>query len=326
MRKLLLVSLAAFTGSVLAVLLLGLPLGVRAGGRATPSGNGDVNGDGTIDIADAVYTLIYLFKGGPAPVGCADSPELVARLVELEAELARKSATLEGCSAELSSLHVALAECSDGLASLQAELAAKDTKVTTCQSDLSDCSTSLRDCIQYHSLPDTGQTKCYDENDAESPCDSATCQGQDGFYATGCPAEARFVDNGDGTVTDNCTGLMWQKDTADVNGDGRLSQEWDGGDAVPWCDALAYCESLTFADHDNWRLPNVRELQSIVNYGRDDPPLDPVFGAAAFTFHWSSTSHAVDPVYAWRVSFGAGEVYGEDKVNGYYVRAVRNAP
>ena len=50
--------------------------------------------------------------------------------------------------------------------------------------------------------------------------DSATCPGQDGFYQTGCAPDHRFVDNGDGTVTDNCTGLMWQKDTADVNVDG----------------------------------------------------------------------------------------------------------
>src|SRR5213594_1013269 len=68
---------------------------------------------------------------------------------------------------------------------------------------------------QLAGVPDTGQTLCYDANGAQITCDSATCPGQDGFYRTGCPPEARFVDHEDGTVTDTCTGLTWQKDTAD---------------------------------------------------------------------------------------------------------------
>ena len=73
-------------------------------------------------------------------------------------------------------------------------------------------------------LPGTGQSKCYGfvENQGwvEMPCAEAVCSGQDGSYATGCPSEGRFTDNGNGTVTDHCTDLMWQKDTADVNGTG----------------------------------------------------------------------------------------------------------
>src|SRR5688572_19605297 len=112
-------------------------------------------------------------------------------------------------------------------------------------------------------LPDTGQNACYGSvrnvGWQEVPCDSAACQGQDAQYATGCPSENRFTDNGDGTVRDHCTGLMWQKGTADVNGDGQSNDQ----DSLPWCDALAYCENLSFAGHADWRLPNVRELQSI---------------------------------------------------------------
>lgn len=170
-------------------------------------------------------------------------------------------------------------------------------------------------------LPDTGQTKCYDASGAEISCDSATCPGQDGFYATGCSLEGRFTDNGDGTVTDHCTGLQWQKDTADTNGDGQLN----GGDFIQWCDALAYCENLSFAGHDDWRLPNVRELQSILDYGRSLPAIDPVFRARS-DVHSSSTSR-VDPADSkWYVIFERGQVGTECKELPDFVRAVRSRP
>ena len=162
-------------------------------------------------------------------------------------------------------------------------------------------------------LPDTGQTALFGD-----------CAGQVGSYATGCPTEGRFVDNADGTVTDNCTGLMWQKDTADVNGDGQTLID-DRSDVLNWCNALAYCENLSFAGHDDWRLPNVRELQSIADYGRFNPSIDPVFGAVS-TFYWSSTSGAGNPDCAWGVRFGHGDVYDGDDKDGYYVRAVRSGP
>ena len=171
-------------------------------------------------------------------------------------------------------------------------------------------------------LPDTGQTLCYDASGSVIDCASATCPGQDGFYATGCPNDAdRFVDNKDGTVSDTCTGLMWQKDTADVNGDGQSTSQ----DTIRWCEALAYCENLSFAGHDDWRLPNVLELQSIVDYGRFFPSIDPVFGALS-SFYWSSTSNAAFPDVAWGVGFFDGLVGIVGKGGDGYVRAVRSGP
>jgi hypothetical protein len=181
-------------------------------------------------------------------------------------------------------------------------------------------------------LPDTGQTACYAFVEGQGwvsvPCAEAAGAGQDGSYATGCPSDGRFVlndggtpeDRSDDTVTDNCTGLMWQRDTADVNGDGQST----GQDFLPWCEALAYAENLSFAGHDDWRLPNVRELQSIVDYGLFNPSIDPVFGAFSFAY-WSSTTHALFPGSAWIVHFDCGGVGG---VQGgvYYVRAVRSGP
>ena len=130
-------------------------------------------------------------------------------------------------------------------------------------------------------------------------------------YATGCPAEGRFVDNGNGTVSDTCTGLMWQQPTAP---------------GAAWCQALEYCENLSLAGHDDWRLPNVRELQSIVDYGRYNPSIDPVFGALGPFYYWSSTAFDISPDRAWVVNFDYGGVSYDDKGSAIYVRAVRSGP
>ena len=84
-------------------------------------------------------------------------------------------------------------------------------------------------------------TDCYDENGdliGGGCANDVNCPGQDGDYLSGCSNTPRFVDNGDGTVTDTCTNLMWQKDTANTNGDGVV----DHNDKMFWCDALTYCE------------------------------------------------------------------------------------
>jgi hypothetical protein len=256
-RSLFVLAVGAFFGSAVTLALVfsiqsGLQNAVaQGGGAAAPLGNGDVNGDGKLNIADAIYIINNQFRGGPEPVPIEYAPT---------------------------------------------------------------------------GLPATGQTRCYDGAGAEIACDSADYPGQDGFYKEGCPSEGRFVDNLDGTVTDNCTGLMWQQDTADTNGDGQISQEWVGGDRLTWEDALKYCEGLSFAGHDDWRLPNVRELQGIVDYGHGEPAIDPVLGTEA-DWYWSSTSYAISPDDAWHVSFDAGFVYDDDvKVSTGFIRAVRNAP
>ena len=114
-------------------------------------------------------------------------------------------------------------------------------------------------------------------------------------------------------MTDNCTGLMWQKDT----GNDEIS--------LNWCDALTYCENLDLAGHGDWRLPNARELQSIVNYWQLSPLIDPVFGALS-SFYWSSTSFANFPDFAWVVAFNDGSVKFGGKGVFFHVRAVRTGP
>ncbi len=108
-----------------------------------------------------------------------------------------------------------------------------------------------------------------------------------------------FADNGDDTITDTATGLMW---TRVDSGDPGLYGENDG--ALTWSDALNLAESSDFAGYDDWRLPNAKELQSIVDYTRSpdataSAAIDPVFditpvinpaGDTDWAEFWSSTS------------------------------------
>jgi len=170
-------------------------------------------------------------------------------------------------------------------------------------------------------VPATGQESCFDGPGNVIDCGSTDYPGQDGFYRAGCPTEGRYVDNGDGTVTDACTGLMWQKDTADASGDGSIGPE----DGLTWQDALNYCDGLTFAGYDDWRLPSISELLSIVDYGRFSPAIDPVFRGVP-EWYWSSTTGILDPDFAWDVYLWGGISNGGDKHNRLYVRAVRTVP
>ncbi len=109
-----------------------------------------------------------------------------------------------------------------------------------------------------------------------------------------------FVESGEGTVLDRATGLTWMREDSGVAGAG------DAGDGtMDWPSALAWCEGQTLAGADDWRLPNAKELQSIVDYTRSpdttqSAAIDPLFeatpivnemGAADYGFYWTSTSH-----------------------------------
>lgn len=130
-----------------------------------------------------------------------------------------------------------------------------------------------------------------------------------------------FVDNENATITDQATGLMWTQD--------------DNGEGLDWGDALAYAENYELAGYTDWRLPNVKELQSIVDYSRSPsatveenigPAIDPMFnctsiineaGDSDYAYYWTSTSAhftSGEPYYyAWYVAFGrAVDGNGED--------------
>ena len=159
-------------------------------------------------------------------------------------------------------------------------------------------------------LPRTGQTESYQDYD-------------DGYYEAGLPAGegTRFIDNLDNTITDSVTGLDWIQNEAIVSGNGfDFSGVYYGADAI---NAITAMNAESYAGHDDWRLPNVKELMSIVDYGRYSPSIDPIFTSISGPY-WSSTDFSDAPNSAWAVFFITGEVDGGPKnYNANYVRAVR---
>lgn len=120
----------------------------------------------------------------------------------------------------------------------------------------------------------------------------------------------RFTDNGNGTVSDNVTGLMWQQE--------------DDNNAYTWQHAVDWCAGLLLAGHSDWRLPNRHELQSIVDYGTRSPAINgTLFPGTASSSYWSSSSYANDASSAWHVGFSNGNVSNGSKTNYNYARCVR---
>jgi len=136
-----------------------------------------------------------------------------------------------------------------------------------------------------------------------------------------------LIDNGDQTISDQKTGLLWQKCSQ-----GQSSNDCSGGSATysNWTDALSYCEtqigtSGTFAGYSDWRLPNRNELESIVDVTKDTAPVidTTIFPSTTSLPYWTSTSLAQDPVGAWYAHFAFGMVVGLSKTSSAHVRCVR---
>jgi hypothetical protein len=185
-------------------------------------------------------------------------------------------------------------------------------------------------------FPASGQTTAYGP-------------GSDGAVRAG--AALSYTDNGDGTVTDNNTGLMWEKkDQSGGIHDWSNTYTWSGAslgstnimDGTISTTFLAGLNAgVGFAGHMDWRIPNMRELQSIIDYEVLNPTVNAAFNtncSAGCTVngiggpmcsctppssYWSSTTYRPGPSNAWGMDFSNGGVKFSDKSDGYYVRAVR---
>lgn len=176
-------------------------------------------------------------------------------------------------------------------------------------------------------LPATGQTTCWDTAGKVIACAGT---GHDGDVLAG--AALSYTDNGDGAITDNATGLMWEKQSFDGSiHDMTVTFSWDNAFAH-----VAELNKANFAGHKDWRLPNLKELASLVNYEKVSPSVSPAFnnnctrGATVLTgsctatdTYWSSSSFASHPGFAWYVIFDPGDVENGDKRTTNHVRAVR---
>jgi hypothetical protein len=156
-------------------------------------------------------------------------------------------------------------------------------------------------------------------------------------------AGTRWVDNGDGTVTDTATGLMWeQKDDAGGIHDQDNLYSWSVSGTAPDGTITGFLNALNgttsdgvtvdgcFAGHCDWRLPTIVELQSLLLEPYPCsvfPCIDPIFGPIAYPhFYWSSTADGVDPTLAWDVRFSNGIVGPFSNLTAVYARAVRRVP
>ena len=156
----------------------------------------------------------------------------------------------------------------------------------------------------------------------------------------------RYQNNGDGTITDLNTGLIWEQKMRDaawpiVNlHDVTLTFAWDS--AAPtiwdWLEQVNTEGGTGLAGHNDWRIPNVKELQSIVDYGTFSPAVDVAFNnnprmlatcsvaecsLTGVGNYWTSTTLELDTSRGWGVGFNAGGAFNDAKSDILFVRAVR---
>lgn len=233
-------------------------------------------------------------------------------------------AALPNYLADLASCNGDLSTCDGDLATCASDLATTSADLTTCDGNLAAC-----EALPPAQLLKTGQTTNYG-------------LGTDGDLQLGIAQG--YVDNGDGTITDTRTGLMWEK----KSDDGSVH---DRDDYYTWSTGSPYLNDGTafstflpalntppcFAGHCDWRLPNINELESIRNLNFVNPAVSAEFynsgcpsGCTVLTcsctstsLYWSSSTFTRFSSDAWGVSFADGAVVNGLKVTGAYVRAVR---
>jgi len=201
-------------------------------------------------------------------------------------------------------------------------------------------------------IPDSGQTQCYDEAGSEIPCAGT---GQDGEYLINPRSYTKLDANGNdlpdsatswSMVRDNVTGLIWEvkqnkDDITDYSNphDADNRYTWydrnsstnggDAGKAGTGTDTEDFINALNaqnYGGHNDWRLPTIKELTSLLNRGQYDPSIDTRYfpNSSESLYYWSSSTYANPTYHAWCVNFYNGSDYYYYKSVRYSVRAVRS--
>jgi len=186
-------------------------------------------------------------------------------------------------------------------------------------------SLSVADAAALASLPRTGQTTCWDANGSPVACAGT---GQDGDKQAGVPMpSSRFNNNGNGTITDKMTGLVWLKN-ANCFG------------YKPWTTALNKANTLSngtcsLADGSkagDWRLPNRKEMLSLLNRQQGDSIIylgeygfSAIQQPTAGVLYWTSTTSAENDSRAWSVNFSDSSINYSEKDYVGYIWPVRNS-
>lgn len=203
-------------------------------------------------------------------------------------------------------------------------------------------------------LIQTGITTCGNASQNNLPCTKSTLGdlhglGQDGEVQAGQKMSYTLLTrNSEECVKDNVTGLVWEQKTDDG---GLRDKDWrytwyntdsatNGGAAGvandgtcfnkaggAQCDTAGYVAALNAANYcgySDWRTPSEEELSSIVDYGRIDPSINPIFSHTKSDWYWSASPNAGDDNRAWGLVFNSGySNHGSHKYANYLVRAVR---
>jgi hypothetical protein len=160
----------------------------------------------------------------------------------------------------------------------------------------------------------TGQQECYAADGSRIDCSGS---GQDGDILSGQPwPQPRFADT-DGSVIDRMTGLIWSR-TAGITGQ---PVSWEQAEM-----AIAGANKERLHGSDNWRLPTIRELESLCDMGRHSPALpQPHPFEQVRDYYWSADTSRYDPRYAWALYLQDGAIGVGYKPNAdFHVWPVRN--
>lgn len=184
-------------------------------------------------------------------------------------------------------------------------------------------------------VPKTGQTTCHNAAGNFMTC---TGTGQDGEYQLGTNATLtpaggpsgaylvpgwagiRFIDNGDGTVLDTLTGLIWLK-----NANCYGLRDWETALILASIVANGSCGLSDDSGEGEWRLPNINELHSLIDLSQSSPalPSEHPFSDVQAAFYWSSTSNEPHPPGAWGVNMNNGVALADQKIDSNRIWFVR---